>query len=99
MAETGRNWRVTTPEPSTCLLSRVHSVCLRHTRGWLISYYLFGTGYALLYKTRGALGLLKYRSMAAEPGTRRDAALMATDLTLMDEQLGLVVDDAKISFP
>lgn len=47
-----------------------------------------------LIQTRDIIRLLKHTSQEAEPGAMLETALLAGYLTLMDEQLSSVIDDA-----
>lgn len=64
-----------------------------------MTYEMSASGFSQLHQTRDTIRLLKHSTMAAEDGTTVDAALLASYLTLMDEQLTLVVDDAVSAFP
>lgn len=62
-----------------------------------MSYHLSDDAYSRLHQTRDAIRLMKHSSLEANQGATLDSALVGNYLTLMDEQLSAVINEAIFS--
>jgi hypothetical protein len=59
-----------------------------------VSYELSENAYSCLYQARDAIRSLKHASQETRDGGALDSQLIASYLTLMDEQLSVAIQDA-----
>lgn len=62
-----------------------------------MSYQFSDDAYSRLHQARDAIRLMKHSSLEAEQGATMDCALVGNYLTLMDEQLSAVINEAVFS--
>jgi hypothetical protein len=62
-----------------------------------MSYQLSDDAYSRLHQARDAIRLMKHSSLEANQGATLDSALIGNYLTLMDEQLSAIINEAMFS--